>query len=61
MHIVILNLRNAFEPINSDSQFTVSRLASAFYAGMWPYDGWNSFNYIAEEVVDPGRAFPRVL
>jgi len=34
---------------------------SAFYAGMWSYDGWDSLNYIAEEIKKPAKNFPRVI
>ena len=30
-------------------------------AGMWRYDGWNSLNFIAEELTTPEKTFPRVL
>ena len=33
----------------------------AFYAGMWAYDGWESLNYIAEEIINPPVTFPRVI
>ena len=36
-------------------------LKSAFYAGMWSYDGWDSLNYIAEEIKNPAKTFPRVI
>ena len=55
------NFKNSFDPIDSDSSFSISRLASAFYAGMWAYDGWDSLNYIAEEIRNPGKTFPRVV
>lgn len=68
------HLQLGFDPISSDSTFTIARLASgksflifklflklAFYAGMWSYDGWDSLNYIAEEIKNPAKTFPRVI
>ena len=34
---------------------------SPISAGMWSYDGWNSLNFIAEELTTPEKTFPRVL
>lgn len=28
---------------------------------MWSYDGWDSLNYIAEEIKKPAKNFPRVI
>ena len=28
---------------------------------MWSYEGWDSLNYIAEEIKKPGKTFPRVI
>ena len=28
---------------------------------MWSYDGWNSLNFVAEELKSPEKTFPRVL
>ena len=36
-------------------------LLLAFYAGMWPYQGWNTLNYIAEEVKNPSSTLPIVI
>ena len=30
-------------------------IATAFYSGLWAYDGWNNLNYLTEEVVNPKR------
>ena len=29
------------------------RLATAFYSGLWAYDGWNNLNYVTEEIINP--------
>ena len=28
---------------------------------LWTYDGWNSLNFVTEELVDPPRNMPRAL
>lgn len=33
-------------------------LASAFYTGLWAYDGWNNLNYVTEEIKNPGKNLP---
>ena len=35
--------------------------ASAFYGGMWSFDGWNQLNFIVEELRDPLKDFPRAV
>ncbi|KAF2647228.1 amino acid transporter [Lophiostoma macrostomum CBS 122681] len=35
--------------------------SAAIYAGLWAYDGWDSANVVASEVVDPGRSLPRAI
>lgn len=48
------HLQSAFsEPTPS---FTA--LATAFYTGLWAYDGWNNLNYVTEEIKNPGRNLP---
>ena len=31
----------------------VGRIATAFYSGLWAYDGWNNLNYVTEEIINP--------
>lgn len=31
-------------------------LATAFYTGLWAYDGWNNLNYVTEEIKNPGKS-----
>ena len=33
-------------------------IATAFYSGLWAYDGWNNIFYLTEEVVNPTRNLP---
>ncbi|XP_058795707.1 b(0,+)-type amino acid transporter 1 isoform X1 [Phymastichus coffea] len=41
--------------------FNVGRLATAFYTGLWAYDGWNNLNYVTEEIKDPSKNLPRSI
>ena len=34
------------------------RLATAFYSGLWAYDGWNNLNYVTEEIINPEVNLP---
>lgn len=43
------NFNNAFEGTNVG----VSPIGIAFYQGLWSYDGWNTLNYITEELKHP--------
>ncbi|GIX79708.1 b(0,+)-type amino acid transporter 1 [Caerostris extrusa] len=41
------------------SHATFSDIATAFYSGLWAYDGWNNLNYVTEELKNPySRGFP---
>ena len=31
----------------------VGKIATAFYSGLWAYDGWNNLNYVTEEIINP--------
>lgn len=63
------HLRNAFASINIDEEdkgrresvLNIGRLATAFYTGLWAYDGWNNLNYVTEEIKDPSRNLPRSI
>ena len=35
------------------TNWEVGRLATAFYSGLWAYDGWNNLNYVTEEIINP--------
>ena len=41
------------EPPCQGTNWEVGRLATAFYSGLWAYDGWNNLNYVTEEIIDP--------
>lgn len=35
------------------STTSFSDIATAFYSGLWAYDGWNNLNYVTEELINP--------
>jgi len=36
----------------------VGSIATAFYSGLWAYDGWNNLNYVTEEIINPSVNLP---
>lgn len=36
-------------------------IATAFYNGLWAYDGWNNLNYVTEEIINPYVNLPRSI
>ncbi len=36
----------------------IAHIATAFYSGLWAYDGWNNLNYVTEEIVNPSVNLP---
>ncbi|KAL6105146.1 uncharacterized protein ACO6RY_06743 [Pungitius sinensis] len=43
------NFENSFKGTNAD----VSSIGIAFYQGLWSYDGWNTLNFLTEELKHP--------
>uniref|UniRef100_A0A0A9Z178 B(0,+)-type amino acid transporter 1 n=1 Tax=Lygus hesperus TaxID=30085 RepID=A0A0A9Z178_LYGHE len=41
--------------------YSVGNIATAFYTGLWAYDGWNNLNYVTEEIQNPSKNLPRSI
>ncbi|XP_050460053.1 b(0,+)-type amino acid transporter 1-like isoform X1 [Cataglyphis hispanica] len=54
------HLQTAFDTIDG-STINFGRLATAFYTGLWAYDGWNNLNYVTEEIKNPSKNLPRSI
>jgi len=37
---------------------SIGNIATAFYSGLWAYDGWNNLNYVTEEIINPSVNLP---
>ncbi|XP_057316618.1 b(0,+)-type amino acid transporter 1-like isoform X2 [Hydractinia symbiolongicarpus] len=48
------NFKNSFNNTTSD----IRHISFAFYYGLWAFGGWNSLNYVTEEMKNPGRDMP---
>lgn len=53
----VQNFSGAFKGTTSD----LANIGLAFYSGLWAYDGWNSLNFVTEEMKNPERDLPRAL
>ncbi|XP_037341954.2 b(0,+)-type amino acid transporter 1 isoform X3 [Pungitius pungitius] len=51
------NFENSFKGTNAD----VSSIGIAFYQGLWSYDGWNTLNFLTEELKHPEVNLPRAV
>lgn len=50
------NFDNSFEGTNVG----ISSIGIAFYQGLWSYDGWNTLNYLTEELKHPEVRFSTI-
>jgi len=39
----------------SNTKYSIGNIATAFYTGLWAYDGWNNLNYVTEEIKNPSK------
>ncbi|XP_063764960.1 b(0,+)-type amino acid transporter 1 isoform X4 [Eleginops maclovinus] len=51
------NFEKSFENTNSD----MSSIGIAFYQGLWSFGGWNTLNYLTEELKHPEVNLPRAV
>ncbi|XP_017775722.1 PREDICTED: b(0,+)-type amino acid transporter 1-like [Nicrophorus vespilloides] len=54
------NVQHLREPFKN-TQYSVGNIATAFYTGLWAYDGWNNLNYVTEEIKNPSKNLPRSI
>ncbi|CAH1173450.1 unnamed protein product [Phaedon cochleariae] len=52
--------QHLMEPFKN-TKFSIGNIATAFYTGLWAYDGWNNLNYVTEEIKNPSRNLPRSI
>ncbi|XP_039288487.1 b(0,+)-type amino acid transporter 1-like isoform X2 [Nilaparvata lugens] len=50
-----------FENMFSGETASIGSIATAFYTGLWAYDGWNNLNYVTEEIKKPSKNLPRSI
>ncbi|XP_028995282.1 b(0,+)-type amino acid transporter 1 isoform X2 [Betta splendens] len=51
------NFDNSFE----GSKLSINAIGIAFYQGLWSYDGWNTLNFLTEELKHPEVNLPRAI
>ncbi|RZF43656.1 hypothetical protein LSTR_LSTR009253 [Laodelphax striatellus] len=50
-----------FENMFTGETASIGSIATAFYTGLWAYDGWNNLNYVTEEIKKPSKNLPRSI
>jgi len=58
LYQISMGERNDFLKDPNPETPSIGRVATAFYSGLWAYDGWNNLNYVTEEIVNPKRNLP---
>ncbi|KAK7481704.1 hypothetical protein BaRGS_00027077 [Batillaria attramentaria] len=51
---------NLQEPF-AETSTSAASVAIAFYNGLWAFDGWNSLNFVTEELKNPSRNLPLAI
>jgi amino acid transporter len=59
--LIIKGRTENFEKAFSNSCLEPSQIVSAFYAGLFTYDGWDILNFGAEEIHKPRRTMPLAI
>ncbi|XP_067004507.1 b(0,+)-type amino acid transporter 1 [Anabrus simplex] len=54
------NTQHLQEPFKGSTS-SLGNIATAFYTGLWAYDGWNNLNYVTEEIKNPSVNLPRSI
>uniref|UniRef100_A0A1B6DUD2 b(0,+)-type amino acid transporter 1 n=1 Tax=Clastoptera arizonana TaxID=38151 RepID=A0A1B6DUD2_9HEMI len=54
------NTQNLEQPFSGTTS-SIGNIATAFYTGLWAYDGWNNLNYVTEEIKNPSKNLPRSI
>lgn len=49
------NIQHLKNPFPKDTHYSIGNIATAFYTGLWAYDGWNNLNYVTEEIKNPSK------
>lgn len=49
------NTQHLKDPFQN-TQYSIGNIATAFYTGLWAYDGWNNLNYVTEEIKNPSKS-----
>ena len=57
-YFVIVGGAEGFLDDSQAKSASMGAIATAFYSGLWAYDGWNNLNYVTEEIINPSRNLP---
>ena len=44
-----------------DTETDITKIALSFYSGLFAYNGWNSLNFLIEEMKDPVKNLPKAI
>ena len=51
--LLILTQIKCWQWLRQGTTNSIGNIATAFYSGLWAYDGWNNLNYVTEEIINP--------